>query len=62
MTEIAEPTEHLSTEEMVALLVEPAAAEFANQVAEAYESVERVYNASLNVAAPCAAATSTNHR
>lgn len=56
-----DPTE-LTTEQMLALLAQPAQAERAYQITETYEEVERVYDAALNVGTFGAAAASTNPR
>jgi len=51
----------LSTEEMIALLTMPAAAEYAYRVALTYEDVERIYIASLlNVGTFSISTASTN--
>jgi hypothetical protein len=55
-------SEELTTEEMISLLTEPAAAEYADRVAQLYESVERVYTATLNVGESSASAATTNTR
>lgn len=52
----------LTTEEMVALLAQPADADLAYRIAQTYESVERVYNASVSIGAFSASAASTNTR
>lgn len=50
----------LSTEEMIALMTKPTAADYAYRVARTYENVERIYNASLNVGTFSSSAASTN--
>lgn len=57
---VEQQTEQLTTEQMIALLSQPASAELANRIAETYETVERIYNASLNIGTFSASAASTN--
>lgn len=52
----------LTTEQMLAVLAQPGSTERAYQVTEAYERVERVYNASLSIGTFSASAASTNPR
>ncbi len=59
MPEQQQPDE-LTTEQMIALLAQPAAAEYAYRVTQAYENIERVYNASLNVGQFSGSVASTN--
>jgi hypothetical protein len=57
--QVEQPT-GLTTEQMIELLSQPAAAEFAYQVTQTYEKVERAYDAALNVGTFTASAASTN--
>jgi hypothetical protein len=53
-------TETLTTEQMIALLEKPEAADFAYRITQIYENVENVYNAALNVGTSSRVAASTN--
>jgi hypothetical protein len=59
-TDELDESRELSTEQMIALLTEPTAAEYAYRVARTYESVERIYNASLNIGTFSSSAATTN--
>lgn len=58
--EIQQPAPALTTEEMLALVAQGGSTERAYRITEAYEQVERVYNAALSVGVFSAAAASTN--
>ncbi len=60
--EHVEEVSALTTEQMLALLSQSGAAAHAYRITEAYERVERVYNASLNAGTFSASAASTNPR
>lgn len=55
-------TETLTTEEMIALLEQPQAADYAYKITQVYDNVEHVYNASLNLGTFSRVAASTNSR
>jgi hypothetical protein len=60
--ENAEQAPALTTEQMLELLTQRGGADQAYRISEAYEHVERAYNASLSVGTFSASAASTNPR